>query len=102
MGQAEKNPTVSPASSREETDKIRSGLHTISPCRRAHWSTANTPFTSVAVVMTGTAPIKVAISPGQIVGSAQMAGEDGDDKLSSLVHHDHRRVGALVAPDEGQ
>ena len=39
--------------------------------------------------------------PGQIVGSAQMAGEDGDDKLSSLVHHDHRRVGALVAQMRG-
>ena len=56
MGQELCTVMVPPARSLAETVLIRSGLSTRQFCRFAHSSTANTPFTSVAVVSTGRAP----------------------------------------------
>ena len=56
MGQSDANRTVLPASSAPLTFLMRSGSSTAQFWCLAHSSTANTPFASVAVVMTGTAP----------------------------------------------
>ena len=60
-GHRDQKDTVSPASRREDTPRIRSGQGTSRPCRRAHWSAAKTPLTSVAVVSTASAPVRAAI-----------------------------------------
>ena len=56
MGQSDANCTVLPASSAPLTSLMRSGSSTVQFWCFAHSSTANTPFASVAVVITGTAP----------------------------------------------
>ena len=62
MGKAERTVTVSPASSFAETALMRVGSAAVRPCTRAHSSKAKTPFRSVAVVMTASAPQRRAIS----------------------------------------
>ena len=56
MGQWLAKCTVRPASSAPLTALMRPGSATVQCWCLAHSSTANTPFASVAVVMTGTAP----------------------------------------------
>ena len=55
-GHADQYRTVCPASRAPLTRLMRSGSRRVQPCALAQRSTAKRPLTSVAVVMTGTAP----------------------------------------------
>ena len=81
MGQSDANCTVLPASSALLTSLMRSGSSTVQFWCFAHSSTANTPFASVAVVITGTAPHTAASArarslapPGGLRGWARQSG----------------------------
>ena len=55
-GHGLRSTAVPPASIFADTRLMRGTSSTQQPCRTAHSSTANAPFASVAVVMTGSAP----------------------------------------------
>ena len=47
------------------------------------------------------APQYLGHSPGQVVGPAQVPGEQADGELPGLIHHHHRRVGVLALEIRG-
>ena len=100
-GHGDQYRTVCPASRAPLTRLMRSGSRTAQFWALAQRSTAKRPLTSVAVVMTGTAPHAFCQRPGQRVGTAQMARQERHGEVPALVHDHHRRVGGL-APAVGR
>ena len=84
------------------TRLMRSGSRTAQPCALAQRSTAKRPLTSVAVVMTGTAPQTSASARASAFAPAQMARQQGHGEPPALVHSHHRRVAGLASADKAR
>lgn len=62
---------------------------------KAKVSNADISLTSVAVVITGSAPNIPAVAR-QGIGPARMTGKQANDMLTTFINDDHRRIAELV------
>ena len=70
-------------------------------CFLANTSTAKRPLTSVAVVMTGMAPVRFGKRSSQFVCAPDMTGQKGNGKDPFFIHDHHGRILSLIRYKRG-